>query len=64
MFRSRCLVTNVISEPFASNGGFYGSTVLGFSKYGTVLSQIISLMMPSPHVETHRTEHKQVLNER
>jgi hypothetical protein len=34
---SRCLETNVVSEPFASNRCFSGSTVLALSKYGTIL---------------------------
>jgi hypothetical protein len=33
---SRCLETNVVSEPFASNGCFSGSTVLAFSQYATI----------------------------
>jgi hypothetical protein len=33
---SRCLETNVVSEPFVSNGCFSGSTVLALSKYATV----------------------------
>jgi hypothetical protein len=35
---SRCLETNVVSEPFASNGYFYSSTVLALSKYATLLN--------------------------
>jgi hypothetical protein len=31
-----CLETNVVSEPFASNGCFSGSAVLALSKYATV----------------------------
>jgi hypothetical protein len=34
---SRCLETNVVSEPFASNGCFSGSTVLVLRKYATIL---------------------------
>jgi hypothetical protein len=34
---SRCLETNVVSEPFTSNGCFSGSTVLALSKYVTIL---------------------------
>jgi hypothetical protein len=35
LFRSHWLETNVVSEPLASNGYFYGSTVLTLSKYAT-----------------------------
>jgi hypothetical protein len=35
---SRCLETNVVSEPFASNGCFSGSTVLALNKYATIYS--------------------------
>jgi hypothetical protein len=34
---SRCLETNVVSEPFANNGCFCGSTVLSLSNYATTL---------------------------
>jgi hypothetical protein len=33
LFRGRCLETNYISEPFASDGCFSSSTVLSLSKY-------------------------------
>jgi hypothetical protein len=38
IFRGRCLETNVVSEPFASNDCFYGFTVLSFRKYATILN--------------------------
>jgi hypothetical protein len=34
---SRCLETNVVSEPFASNCCFYSSIVLALSKYATTV---------------------------
>jgi hypothetical protein len=37
LFRGRFLGTNVVSEPFASNGFFSGSTLVALSKYVTVL---------------------------
>jgi hypothetical protein len=33
---SRCLETNVVSEPFASNVYFSGSTVFALRKYATI----------------------------
>jgi hypothetical protein len=37
LFLGRCLEPNVVSEPFASNGSFSGSTVLLLSKYVKIL---------------------------
>jgi hypothetical protein len=36
LFRGRCLETNVVSEPFASNSCFSGPTVLALTKYVTI----------------------------
>jgi hypothetical protein len=38
---SRCLETKVVSEPFASNGCFSGSTVLALNKYATIQSELL-----------------------
>jgi hypothetical protein len=35
-FRGRCIETNVVSEPYASNGCFSGYTVLALSKYAII----------------------------
>jgi hypothetical protein len=40
-FFGLCLETNAVSKPFASNGSFYGSTVLAWSKYATISTQLI-----------------------
>jgi hypothetical protein len=47
--RGLCLETNVVSEPYASNGCFSGSTVLALSKYEYATVRI------SWHVETYAT---------
>jgi hypothetical protein len=36
LFEGRCLERNVVSEPFANSGCFYGSTVLALRKYATL----------------------------
>jgi hypothetical protein len=38
LIRSRCLQTNVVSEQFAINGCFFGSTVLALRKCATISS--------------------------
>jgi hypothetical protein len=37
LLRSRCIETKVLSEPFASNSRFSGSTVAALSKYARIL---------------------------
>jgi hypothetical protein len=38
LFLVRCLDTNIVSEPFATNGCFSDPTVLALNKYATILT--------------------------
>jgi hypothetical protein len=42
LFRGLCVETNV-SEPFVSNGCFFGSTILALSKYATISIKMCGL---------------------